>query len=228
MRAALLMGASIALMLAGETFAFAPTTSRGRQKPLVVGSGTHQRIFLDRRVVAAAGGSSTSRIAALSSEEGGVSQQPQQEDSSTSFSSPLDRPVLAALDAAALTTFAAVGKASHNTADGSLDVVAVAITAAPFLLAWFATSPLTGVYNRQDTAGAGGRSTTNVALASLGTTARGWAVAVPLGCLLRGILKGYPPPLPFVLVTLVATFVILGATRAVYAVVEEKLQQPSS
>jgi len=218
------MGASIALMLAGETFAFAPTTSRGRQKPLVVGSGNHQRICLDRRV-AAAGWSSTTRIAALSSEEGG-SQQPQQEDSSTSFSSPLDRPVLAALDAAALTTFAAVGKASHNTADGSLDVVAVAITAAPFLLAWFATSPLTGVYNKQqDTAG---RSTTNVALASLGTTARGWAVAVPLGCLLRGILKGYPPPLPFVLVTLVATFVILGATRAVYAVVEEKLQQPSS
>ena len=131
--------------------------SRGRRKPLAVvvsSSGSnHQRIFLDRRgVAAAAGWSSTTRNAALSSEDTGGSQQPQQEDSSSS--SPLDRPVLAALDAAALTTFAAVGKASHSAADGSLDIVAVAVTAAPFLLAWFATSPLTGVYNKQDTAAA--------------------------------------------------------------------------
>lgn len=129
-----------------------------------------------------------------------------------SFSSPLDRPWQAAVDAAALVTFAAVGKANHNP-DGSVDgLLAVVMTAAPFLLAWFATSPFTNVYSKT------GKSLQESFL----QVVPGWAIAVPLGCILRGIIKGnVVPPLAFVLVTLIATLVLLGLGRVLYNVIED-------
>lgn len=144
--------------------------------------------------------------------------------SNSLVSSPLDRPLLAGLDLVSLTAFAAIGKASHAP-DGSLDLAAVAVTAAPFVAAWFATAPLTGVYQRldDDTQKPNSKNVEDVALASAVQTAKGWALAVPLGCALRGVIKGYVPPLPFVIVTLIATLVILGGTRALYAVAEDKL-----
>jgi len=142
-------------------------------------------------------------------------------------SSPLARPLLASLDFVALTTFAAIGKASHAS-DGSLDLAAVAVTAAPFVVAWFATSPFTGVYqtllvNQGTPTTSSAAGSKDVAIASVVQTAKGWALAVPLGCALRGVIKGYVPPLPFVIVTLIATLVLLGGTRALYAVAQNKL-----
>lgn len=131
----------------------------------------------------------------------------------SSLATPLHRPVLALVDAAALTGFAAVGKASHG-ADGALDVLAVLSTALPFLLAWFATSPLTGVYQDTD-------KSRSLVTANARQVVPGWAVAVPLGCLLRGVLKGYVPPVSFVVVTLIATLVILVLARISFAVVED-------
>lgn len=125
--------------------------------------------------------------------------------------------VLAALDLLSLVVFAAVGKASH-AADGSLDFVGTALTAAPFVASWYLTAPVTGVYGALDAKGA-----KDVAVASLDQTVKGWALAVPSGCAARGIIKGYVPPLPFLLVTLVATLVILGVTRALYAVTKDAL-----
>ena len=125
--------------------------------------------------------------------------------------SPLDRPVLSLIDAAALFAFAAVGKASHS-ADGSLDMFAVSQTAFPFLLSWFLTAPLLGCYTPNATADI---------KSSVIQTAKGWIVAVPLGCVLRGIVKGYVPPLPFVIVTMIATFVILNVGRAGYTALSE-------
>ena len=125
--------------------------------------------------------------------------------------SPLDRPVLSLIDAASLVTFAAIGKASH-AADGSLDFSAVLVTALPFLLSWFVTAPLLGCY--------GPGATSDVRSAVFGT-AKGWAVAVPLGCILRGVIKGYVPPVSFVVVTLIATLVILSCGRAAYAALTE-------
>ena len=118
------------------------------------------------------------------------------------LSTPLDEPVLAALDAVALIVFASVGKASHS-ADGAIDVAAVLAVAFPFLLSWFGTSPLTGVY-RDD-------------CSDIRTTIKGWAVSVPLGCAIRGVIKGYVPPVPFVVVTLIVTLVILTTTRFAYS-----------
>ena len=136
-------------------------------------------------------------------------------------SSLLDKPILAAIDFASLVIFAGVGKASHS-ADGSLDIQGVFTTAFPFLAAWFATSPLTGVYrntNSGDGDGDGGGVLEAGKLA-----AKGWIVAIPLGCVLRGVIKGYVPPLPFVIVTMIVTLVILGGTRMIYSLVEDKLE----
>lgn len=126
-------------------------------------------------------------------------------------STPIDRPVLSLIDAGMLFAFAAVGKASHNP-DGSLDFLAVATTAFPFLSSWFATAPFLGCYTPQATADL---------KSAVSTTAKGWILAVPLGCALRGIIKGYVPPIPFIIVTLVATLVLLSAGRAGYTALSE-------
>lgn len=142
-------------------------------------------------------------------------------ESSTGQNGPLDRPLLAALDALSLLCFAAVGKASHAS-DGSIDPFAAIITAFPFLVSWFATSFITGVYapldiqqqstgNDEDDDGSKGWL-----VASWKQTAQGWIVAVPLGCVGRGLIKGYIPPTAFVIVTMIATLVILGVTRSAY------------
>ncbi|CAB9496677.1 Protein of unknown function (DUF3054) [Seminavis robusta] len=137
--------------------------------------------------------------------------------SSDTLSSPLNDPALATLDVVALLGFAAIGKASHAP-DGSIDLGAVLVTAFPFLTAWLATSPLTGIYSDLDFGNTDNNNKGDVAKGALIQTAKGWALAIPLGCALRGVIKGYVPPLPFVIVTLVATLVILGTVRALYAV----------
>jgi len=124
---------------------------------------------------------------------------------------PLDRPVLAAIDAVAILVFAAIGKASHAP-DGSIDFLSVGMTAFPFLLSWFVTAPLMGCY----TPGA-----TSDLKSAVVQTGKGWVVAVPLGCALRGIIKGYVPPVPFVIVTLIATLVILSIGRSAYTALSE-------
>jgi hypothetical protein len=139
----------------------------------------------------------------------------QESDSSSWLSpSPLDRPVLALIDLAALLFFAGIGKASHNAADSSLDVVGVVGVAFPFLVSWFATSPITGVYSADERNG-------NVVQDAGFKAARGWIVAVPLGCVLRSGIKGYAVPIPFVVVTMIATFVLLVGARVVFALVED-------
>eukprot|EP00568_Trieres_chinensis_P000586 CAMPEP_0183293930 /NCGR_PEP_ID=MMETSP0160_2-20130417/2448_1 /TAXON_ID=2839 ORGANISM="Odontella Sinensis, Strain Grunow 1884" /NCGR_SAMPLE_ID=MMETSP0160_2 /ASSEMBLY_ACC=CAM_ASM_000250 /LENGTH=247 /DNA_ID=CAMNT_0025455143 /DNA_START=44 /DNA_END=787 /DNA_ORIENTATION=+ len=135
---------------------------------------------------------------------------------SAGVSTPLDNPFLAVVDLVAFLAFAAVGKASHSP-DGSLDLAAVFATAFPFLLSWYVTSPFLGCYDPQSTA-RGVKS-------AVTTTAKGWIVAVPLGCALRGVIKGYVPPLPFVIVTMISTLVILGAARAGYSKVQTSLSE---
>jgi Protein of unknown function (DUF3054) len=145
--------------------------------------------------------------------------------SSISFSSTL----LGLVDLAMFFVFAAMGRASH--VDGSsLDVMATLYTAAPFVAAWFFTAPWTGVYQENPhgklpVVVATTASYSDVAVAAALQALRGWVVAMPLGCVIRGVVKGYVPPLPFVLVTLVATFVLLSAARVMYAVTARYLQQ---
>lgn len=126
---------------------------------------------------------------------------------------PLDRPLLAMIDTISLTIFAAIGKSSHSD-DGSLDLIAVLITAFPFITAWLATSPLTGIYSPDD------RENNAVASTAL-KVAKGWILAIPIGIALRGVIKGYVPPVPFMIVTLISTLVILVGVRILFSVVED-------
>lgn len=138
----------------------------------------------------------------------------------TSLSTPLDKPALAAADFLALIVFAGVGKASHS-ADGSLDIAAILTTAFPFCLAWFATSPFTGIYESSNS----DVNEENGILDAGKLAAKGWIVAIPLGCAIRGAIRGYVPPAPFVIVTLIVTLVMLGGSRMLYAIVEDKMVQ---
>lgn len=135
------------------------------------------------------------------------------DDTASDLSTPLDRPVLAAVDVVALLGFAAVGKASHS-ADGSLDIGAVASVAFPFVTSWLLTSPLTGIYTEDAEDG-------NVVSESFLKAAKGWIVAVPLGIALRGVIKGYVPPVSFAIVTMIATLVIVGGARVLFAFAED-------
>ena len=103
-----------------------------------------------------------------------------------------------AADAAALLTFAAIGRGNHNSADGS-----VLTTAAPFLLAWFAVSPAVGAFP------ANARTVRDAVLPLLPA----WALAVPAGCFCRGLLQDRLPASPFWIVALIATAVLLSAGR---------------
>ena len=132
---------------------------------------------------------------------------------SNTIYTPLDRPLLAIVDTAALVIFAAIGKSSHS-ADGSLDLLAVLITAFPFITAWLTTSPLTGVYSPDD-------RETNIMISTTSKVAKGWVLAIPLGIVLRGVIKGYVPPTPFIIVTLLSTLVILAGARILFSVVED-------
>lgn len=128
----------------------------------------------------------------------------------------LERPILALLDLLSFLTFATIGKASHSAGTGAdeINVFQVVWTALPFLLAWYGTAPLMGSYNDN--------ATTSVRQ-SLLFSIRGWIVAVPLGCVLRGVLKGYFPPTSFFVVSMISTLVIIGTVRAAYTVVDDKL-----
>jgi hypothetical protein len=133
------------------------------------------------------------------------------DEKTNAIDSPLDRPVLAALDFAAILLFALVGTASH--AKDGIDLLAVVAVAVPFWISWFLVTPFLGLYSDKatiDTMGAFLKAT------------KGWIVAVPLGCVLRGIIKGYVPPIPFIVVTMIATLVMIGGTRVVYTAVNEK------
>jgi hypothetical protein len=127
-------------------------------------------------------------------------------------SSPLDRPVLSMIDAVSLFIFTATGKASHSADGESLDMLAVFITALPFLLSWFIISPLVGCYKPE--------ATKDIQSAAVQAT-KGWAIAIPVGCILRGIIKGYVPPIPFVVVTLIATLFVLCLGRIGYTALAE-------
>jgi FlaA1/EpsC-like NDP-sugar epimerase len=129
-----------------------------------------------------------------------------------SIDSPLDRPLLAALDFASILLFALVGTASHATA--GVDILAVFAVAVPFLISWFIITPFLGLYNDK---------ATSDKMSAFLNASRGWIVAIPLGFVLRGIIKGYIPPIPFVVVTMIATLTIIGGTRVAYTAVNEKL-----
>ncbi|CAN8067789.1 unnamed protein product [Agarophyton chilense] len=110
-------------------------------------------------------------------------------------------------DTVALLAFAYIGRFSHGSKSIDFGVLK---TAAPFLSAWFVTSPLLGVYTRAATA--------NLSEA-LKYFVRAWAIAMPMGIGLRGVVTDHVPPVAFAAISLVATLILMGSWRALFVVV---------
>lgn len=107
-------------------------------------------------------------------------------------------------DALMILSFAYIGRASHG--DPKIDIELLR-TAVPFLAAWFLTTPLLGAYTRAATANVG---------TALQSFARAWAVSIPMGIALRGVLTQHIPPTTFTVITLVTNFILIGTWRAAY------------
>jgi hypothetical protein len=113
---------------------------------------------------------------------------------------------LAAGDTAALLLFATIGRFNHHEA---LTLAGSFETAAPFLIGWFATAPFLGGFSKKAQGGDVG--------AAVGAAAKSWAAAIPLGIVIRSVLRGYTPDKAFIIVSFVATAVMLLGWRAAAA-----------
>jgi len=125
--------------------------------------------------------------------------------SSNSFQDVISRPFLALGDVTALVIFASIGRSNHGE---GLDIGSALSTAFPFIVGWLAVSPFLGSYSRAATA-----SQSQIAIG----LAPGWLLGISSGLVIRGALKGdFPPPTPFIAVSLTATFVLLYLWRSLY------------
>jgi hypothetical protein len=74
---------------------------------------------------------------------------------------------------------------------------------------WFATAPVTGAFGKNAQGG-------YVQPAAI-VAARAWVVATPVSLVLRGLLKGYAPPTPFIMVSFAVTGTLLIGWRCALA-----------
>lgn len=121
--------------------------------------------------------------------------------------SPLARAaLLVGGDVGALVLFACIGRLTHGE---PLDAAAVLATAGPFLAGWLPAAALLGGYGaRASRAGAG---------AAAATAAKAWAVGIPVGLVVRSLVRGYMPDKSFLLVSLAVTGVLLIGWRTALA-----------
>ena len=118
-------------------------------------------------------------------------------------------------DTAAFLIFASIGRLGHHEA---LSLTASFETALPFLMGWFVAAPLLGGFSRDAQGG-------NVGSA-LGAAAKSWALAIPLGIAVRSVMREYVPDKSFVIVSFVATAVLLLGWRAAAAALTQE-EDPS-
>eukprot|EP00611_Tribonema_gayanum_P013627 TRINITY_DN2463_c0_g1_i1.p1 TRINITY_DN2463_c0_g1~~TRINITY_DN2463_c0_g1_i1.p1 ORF type:complete len:307 (-),score=80.31 TRINITY_DN2463_c0_g1_i1:185-1003(-) len=114
---------------------------------------------------------------------------------------------LAAGDVIALTVFASIGRGVHTGSGIDFEVFK---TALPFYIGWLGLSPLLGAYTNQATA---------TQKDMISTLVPAWAVSIPVALAIRGAVKGDVPPVPFIIVSLIATGSLLAAWRGLYVVI---------
>lgn len=85
---------------------------------------------------------------------------------------------------------------------------------------WFGAAQITRAYSR---AAQGGRVGPAAAVA-----AATWAIGTPTALVLRGLSKGYAPPKPFIVVSFVATGVLMIGWRSVFAAFTKPEVRPTS
>jgi hypothetical protein len=120
-------------------------------------------------------------------------------------------PILVLGDALAFLIFAAIGRGSHGESTGITALPQIALTAAPFALAWFIVAPLVGAYRRELITNPGKMAA---------RTLLAWILSWPLAMTLRGIFVDHAiPPVTFALITLVFNTGILLLWRWLYAMI---------
>ncbi len=111
-------------------------------------------------------------------------------------------------DAVVFVIFSLVGRGNHHEASGAGALPDVLGTAAPFLVGWFLVAPLVGAYRH---------SALGPVRSALPRTALAWAVAGPVGLLLRAALLRRGIPLSFAIVALLFNLGALLAWRGIAA-----------
>lgn len=109
-------------------------------------------------------------------------------------------------DTFALLLFAIIGRWQH----GEIVDIETLTTALPFMIGWFSAAVWLNGYGKSARGG-------NGILPAAGVAAKCWAVGIPVGIILRGIFRGYVPPLTFAIVTSCTTGVFLVGWRTAYA-----------
>ena len=137
------------------------------------------------------------------------------EDDEEPSSPPMYRPILAAVDLAALILFAALRKA--DIAAGGGDLLALVKRIVPFVFSWIITSPISGVYappKRSDDI-----------YSELFTAIKAWIVSFPLGFILRAMMDGNIPSLSTIVVTFFFTLIHLVGARVFFSMVDQTYEQ---
>lgn len=79
---------------------------------------------------------------------------------------------------------------------------------------WFTIAPFLGAFTLEAMSSPKAAAT---------AAAKCWAVATSIGLAIRGASKGYVPPTPFIIVSFVATFVVLVGWRTAFAAVTKQV-----
>lgn len=117
--------------------------------------------------------------------------------------------LLAAGDVGVFLVFAALGRRSHGEAAGIAAVGQVLETAAPFVIGWLAIAPLVGAFRL---------GTLENPKVLLGRSLLAWLLALPVGLLLRMLIRQSAfPPISFAVTTFLIVGVLLGAWRGGFA-----------
>lgn len=117
----------------------------------------------------------------------------------------INRPFLYLGDMLAIFTFAAVGRGNHGE---NLGIWPIIETAAPFFIAWTILSSFLGAYTRNATSKQGLQAVLGIIPA--------WMVSIPSALVIRGYIKDYIPPTPFIIASMIATFVLISLWRCLY------------
>ncbi len=125
--------------------------------------------------------------------------------------------ILAVGDVIVFLVFAAIGRRSHGEAAGLHALLQIALTAAPFAVAWFVVSPFVGAF-RRGLEKQPGKMAQRTALA--------WLASWPVAMALRGIFVDHAvPPLTFALITLVTNTILLLIWRWPFALISTTLSR---
>lgn len=134
----------------------------------------------------------------------GQSDAEQVKTSTRNYSDLIGRPGLAIVDLIALLTFSFIGRSSHTE---GVDIINTIGTATPFIISWFALSPYLSAYSRDAT-----KTRNGVFVGILPA----WICSIPAAIGIRGLIKGSIPPTPFIIVSLISTFVLISLCRYVF------------